>query len=28
VQGDGDIVTRLPLDARIAADRLDMLVPA
>ncbi|MEQ8505091.1 MAG: diacylglycerol kinase family lipid kinase [Rhodospirillales bacterium] len=28
VQGDGDIVTHLPLDARIATDRLDMLVPA
>ncbi len=28
VQGDGDIVTHLPLDARVAADRLDMLVPA
>jgi YegS/Rv2252/BmrU family lipid kinase len=28
VQGDGDIVTHLPLDARISSDRLDMLVPA
>ncbi|MAO55725.1 MAG: lipid kinase [Rhodospirillaceae bacterium] len=28
VQGDGDIVATLPLDARISADRLDMLVPA
>lgn len=28
VQGDGDIVTRLPLDARIASERLNMLVPA
>ena len=28
VQGDGDIVTHLPLDARIATDHLDMLVPA
>ena len=28
VQGDGDIITRLPLDARIASDRLNMLVPA
>ncbi|PIW26585.1 MAG: lipid kinase [Rhodospirillales bacterium CG15_BIG_FIL_POST_REV_8_21_14_020_66_15] len=28
VQGDGDIVARLPLAARVSADRLDMLVPA